>query len=268
MCLGPFGRFGGTLFLERPPYFVAHRSSGLQRASRADAVRDGGRADAGYCGGGRLCPLYHATARAGSRRLFSSRLSRMPGRGRSRSSDFHSPIVCQTPRRMPRSSSFRRRQRCRRRRRRWSAASRTGARWSTDTAVTSPPPYEVLRVAFQEGDASVIQALPTTAPVCAVIDRRTTRSTSCPAVEERRGRHVGADGPFEFYLFDHAPLPLATTARSRGASPRSSESAQAVGQSAVRWQARHGLDDAGTATGQGAVCDSAGGIPLESPASS
>jgi len=73
----------------------------------------------------------------------------------------------------------------------------------------APAPYEVLRVAFQEGDASVIQGLAATASVCAVIDRRTNAINLVPAVQDARGRHVGADGPFEFYLFDHAQLPVA-----------------------------------------------------------
>src|SRR5262245_23965114 len=72
-----------------------------------------------------------------------------------------------------------------------------------------PTPYEVLRIAFQEGDASVIQALATKAPVCAVIDRRLKAVDLAPAVQEAGGHSLGADGPFDFYLFPHKALAAA-----------------------------------------------------------
>jgi hypothetical protein len=89
----------------------------------------------------------------------------------------------------------------------------------------APPPYEVLRAALQEGDVSVVPALATTAPVCAVIDR-SSAADLVPTVEAAGGRHVGADGPLEFFLFDQAPLRASATPPDPGMRVLVSESAR------------------------------------------
>jgi hypothetical protein len=77
----------------------------------------------------------------------------------------------------------------------------------------APPPYEVLRAALGENDASVIRALATFAPVCVVIDRRSNGVDVVLAVEGAGGRRIGSDGFYQFYLFDKQAFPGQPTKR-------------------------------------------------------
>jgi hypothetical protein len=65
-----------------------------------------------------------------------------------------------------------------------------------------PPPYEVLRAALRDGDATVLTALATFAPVCVVIDRRSSGDDVVQAVESAGARRIGSDLTYVFHLFD------------------------------------------------------------------
>ncbi len=225
MCLGPIGRFGGTVFLERPPYSWLVDLPGfnaLRVPTRFAIVGALTLAIAAAVGFARFVTprarllaaaiLAALVADAWPRPIAVAGLPqsyRLPGAAKD-------AAIVELP----------------------LGASVVGDVTAMVRGITHrrpvvngysghhPPPYEVLRVAFQEGDASVVQALATTAPVCAVIDRRSNAIDLVPAVEEAGGRHVGADGPFEFYLFGQAPLHASGTSPDPGVRLQVSESAK------------------------------------------
>ena len=225
MCLGPFGRFGGTLFLERPPYFWLIDLPGfnaLRVPTRFAMVGALTLAIAAAVGFARfITPRARLLAAAILAALIADAWPRpipvvgLPQTYRVPDAAKDAAIVELPP-----------------------GGSVVGDVVAMARGIAHrrpvvngysghfPPPYEVLRVAFQEGDASVIQALPTTAPVCAVIDRRSNAIDLVPAVEGAGGRHVGADGPFEFYLFEQAPPHASGTPPDPGTRVQVSESAR------------------------------------------
>jgi F5/8 type C domain len=225
MCLGPFGRFGGTLFLERPPYFWLIDLPGfnaLRVPTRFAMVGALTLAIAAAVGFARfITPRARLLAAAILAALIADAWPRpipvvgLPQAYRVPDAAKDAAIVELPP-----------------------GGSVVGDVVAMARGIAHrrpvvngysghfPPPYEVLRVAFQEGDASVIQALPTTAPVCAVIDRRSNAIDLVPAVEGAGGRHVGADGPFEFYLFEQAPPHASGTPPDPGTRVQVAESAR------------------------------------------
>ena len=256
MCLGPFGRFGGTLFLERPPYFWLIDLPGfnaLRVPTRFAMVGALTLAIAAAVGFARfITPRARLLAAAILAALIADAWPRpIPVVGL--------PTVLSFARRREGCGDRRAsagRQRCRRRR-------RDGPRHR------APPPSR----------ERVQRSLPATlrGPACGVPGGRRFSDSGAanngagvrghrPAVERDRPRASGRGRrrptrrrrwPLRVLsLRTGAPSRLGNAARSRHASPGRGIS-EAVGQSAVRRQARHGLDDAGTATGQGAVCNSA-----------
>jgi hypothetical protein len=203
MCLGPIGRFGGTVFLERPPYFWLVDLPGfnaLRVPTRFAMVGALTLAIAAAVGFARFI-----TPRA--RLLAAAMLVALVADAWPRPI----PVVgLPQPYRLPDAAK--------------EAAvvelplgGVVGDVFAMVRGIThrrpvvngysghAPPPYEVLRAALQEGDVSVVLALATTAPVCAVIDR-SSAADLVPAVVAAGGQHVGSDGTFEFYLFREGPL--------------------------------------------------------------
>jgi hypothetical protein len=201
MCLGAYGRFGGQLFLERPPYWWLIDLPGfnaLRVPTRFAMVGTLTLSVAAALGFARI-----ASPRA---RLFTAAiLVALAADAWPRPMPVHAPPEIY---RLPETAKM-------------AAVVELPLGASVDGDVAAmyrgirhgrpvvngysghtPPPYELLRTALREKDATVLRALATFGPVCVVIDRRSSGDDVVQAVESAGARRIGSDGTYVFHLFD------------------------------------------------------------------